>query len=163
MQTTEKPLTTIRASLSGDLDEEGVGNEAYDSLCDTPDGAWAEFLRHEEIHDPEDLVTIRRAMWAVHTGDPPTNSVSGPDEVLRGAPDSWPACQEIAQRYRKFTDGITAPSAALRSGGAHGWIVDGGHKSGPERNGQVIVLFGLRSDLVGWAASINGSPAKALL
>ena len=25
---------------------------------DTPDGAWAEFLRHEEIDDPEDLATI---------------------------------------------------------------------------------------------------------
>ena len=34
-------------------------------LCDTPDGAWAEFLRHEEIRNPEDLPTVRRALWAV--------------------------------------------------------------------------------------------------
>ena len=34
-------------------------------FADTPDGAWAEFLRHEEIFDPEDLLTVRRALWAV--------------------------------------------------------------------------------------------------
>ena len=34
-------------------------------FTDTPDGAWAEFLRHEEIFDPEDLLTVRRAPWAV--------------------------------------------------------------------------------------------------
>jgi hypothetical protein len=28
----------------------------------TPDGAWAELLRHEEITDPEDAATIRRAL-----------------------------------------------------------------------------------------------------
>jgi len=40
-------------------------------LCDTPDGAWAEFLRHEEIHDREDLPTIRRALWAIEVPDAP--------------------------------------------------------------------------------------------
>jgi hypothetical protein len=34
-------------------------------FTDTPDGAWAEFLRHEAIFDPEDLLTVRRAPWAV--------------------------------------------------------------------------------------------------
>ncbi|MDX6257843.1 MAG: hypothetical protein QOJ11_4177 [Frankiales bacterium] len=34
-------------------------------LADTPDGAWAEFLRHEEIRDPGDLAGIRRRLWAV--------------------------------------------------------------------------------------------------
>ena len=38
-------------------------------FCDTPDGAWAEFLRHEEITEPEDLRTIRRALWAVDLGE----------------------------------------------------------------------------------------------
>ena len=47
-------------------------------LCDTPDGAWAEFLRHEEITDPEDLLTIRRAMWAVDIGEAPTVQAAGP-------------------------------------------------------------------------------------
>ena len=32
---------------------EGEGPAQY--FADTPDGAWAEFLRHENITDPEDL------------------------------------------------------------------------------------------------------------
>ena len=41
-----------------------AGNEApVHYFSDTPDGAWAEFLCHEEITDPEDLPGIRRALW----------------------------------------------------------------------------------------------------
>ncbi len=40
-------------------------------LADTPDGAWAEFLRHEEITDPDELPGIRRSLWAVDLGEPP--------------------------------------------------------------------------------------------
>ncbi len=39
-------------------------------FSDTPDGAWAELLRHEEISDPDDLATIRRTLWAVDLGEP---------------------------------------------------------------------------------------------
>ena len=45
--------------------------ELTDYFCDTPDGAWAEFPRHEQIEDPEDILTIRRALWAVDIGDAP--------------------------------------------------------------------------------------------
>ena len=38
---------------------QGEGPAHY--FNDTPDGAWAEFLRHEEITEPEDLSGIRRA------------------------------------------------------------------------------------------------------
>ncbi len=31
-------------------------------FADTPDGAWAEFIRHEEITDPVDLATVRRSL-----------------------------------------------------------------------------------------------------
>lgn len=132
-------------------------------LCDTPDGAWAEFLRHEEIDDPQDLLTVCRAIWAVDIGEAPTVEVAGPREILRGGPETWPACQELAQQYRTSTDGITAPSAALHPGGAHGWRVDGGLQPGPVRDGVVFVLFGLRPDLVGWAATIEGRPGDDLL
>ena len=37
-------------------------------FADSPDGAWAEFLRHEEITDPADLATIRRALWVADLG-----------------------------------------------------------------------------------------------
>ena len=132
-------------------------------LCDTPDGAWAEFLRHEEIDDPQDLITIRRAMWAVDIGDPPETLVSGPEDVLRGNVDSWPACQQIAQGYRANAAGFVVPSAALKPGGARGWRVDGGLQPGPESDGKVIVLFGPRPDLVGWAVAIEGRPDESLL
>ena len=48
---------------------DGEGPAHY--FADTPDGAWAEFLRHEDIDDPADVSTIRRQMWAVEIGDRP--------------------------------------------------------------------------------------------
>ena len=56
---------------------EGDGPAHY--FADTPDGAWAELLRHEEIHDPADVATFRRALWAVELGDEPA---SAPSEAL---------------------------------------------------------------------------------
>ncbi len=72
---------------------EGATGELTHYLSDTPDVAWAEFLRHEEIVDPQDLVTVRRAMWAVEIGEPPTLEIARPDDVLRGGQDSSAACQ----------------------------------------------------------------------
>ena len=132
-------------------------------FCDTPDGAWAEFLRHEEIDDPQDLLTIRRAIWAVDIGEAPSTQPAAPLPMLIGDTDTWPACQELAQQYRKHTDGITAPSAALHSSGARGWRVEGGLQPGPPRDGKVFALFGPRPDLVGWAATIEGRPSAELL
>ena len=132
-------------------------------FCDTPDGAWAEFLRHEEIDDAEDVLTIRRALWAVEIGEAPTLKPDLPHGATTGGPETWPACQKAAQHCRRYADGITAPSAALRRGGAHGWRVDGGLQPGPEQDGIVVVLFGPRSDLVGWAATVNGRPDVGLL
>lgn len=132
-------------------------------FCDTPDGAWAEFLRHEEIHEPRDLLTVRRALWAVDIGEPPPLQPDLPRETLTGGPESWPACRQFAGPYRKEGSGITAPSAALVSGGAQGWRVDRGLQPGPDRDGRVFALFGPRPDLVGWAAAVEGRPGEELL
>ena len=132
-------------------------------FCDTPDGAWAEFLRHEEIDDPYDILTIRRALWAVDIGEPPTLEPNLPYNVLTGGPESWSACSQSIQQYRPRTDGISAPSAALQPGGAHGWRVDGGISPGPHREGAVFALFGPRPELIGWAATIEGRPSEELL
>ena len=80
-------------------------------FCDTPDGAWAEFLRHEEIRDPRDIPTIRRALWAVNIGETPSHRPDLPRQTLIGGPDTWPACQQAARQYREHPDGIAAPSA----------------------------------------------------
>ena len=132
-------------------------------FCDTPDGAWAEFLRHEEIDDPQDLRTIRRALWAVDIGEPPPLQPDLSEPTLTGGSESWPACRRFARQHRADTGGITAPSAALRPGGARGWRVDGGPRPGPERDGWVFALFGPRPDLVGWAAATEGRPGEELL
>ena len=102
-------------------------------------------------------------MWAVDIGEAPTVQAAGPKEAVLGGPETWPACQEIAQHYRTITDGITAPSAALYPGSARGWHVDGGLQPGPDRDGKVFVLFGLQPALVGWAATIEGRPGDELL
>ncbi len=132
-------------------------------FCDTPDGAWAEFLRHEEITDPQDLLTIRRALWAVDIGEPPFLEPDLSQQALTSGPETWQICQEFAQSHRAGKDGITAPSAALRLGGAHGWQVNGGLRRAPARNGRVFALFGLRPDLVGWTTTIDGHPGEELL
>ena len=133
-------------------------------LSDTPDGAWAEFLRHEEISDPEDIPHIRRALWAVEVGDLPAARPGLPGDVLTGGRASWPACQREAARLRAAGElGLTAPSAALVPGGAHGFRVEGGERPGSPRDGVTIVLFGARPDLIGWRAAASGGPAADLL
>ena len=132
-------------------------------FCDTPDGAWAEFLRHEEIDDSRDLHTIRRALWAVDIGEPPSLRPDLAEPTLTGGSENWSACRETAWQHRTDKDGIAAPSAALRKGGARGWRVGGGLQSGPEREGMVYALFGPRPDLVGWAATVEGRPGEELL
>lgn len=141
-----------------------VGEGPVHYFCDTPDGAWAEFLRHEEITDPEDLLTIRRTLWAVDLGDEPSRSIKLPMETLTGGPETYTDCQEEAQRLRhRGASRLLAPFAALLPGGARGWRVDGGLQLGPLRNGQVLVLFGRRPDVVGWPAAREGHPGEELL
>ena len=101
--------------------------------------------------------------WAVDVGDAPTLQPDLPRKTLTGGPETWPACQEAARHYRSRAEGITAPSAALRPGGAHGWRVDGGLQSGPNRDGKVIALFGPRPDLIGWLATKADHPSAELL
>jgi hypothetical protein len=132
-------------------------------FADTPDGAWAEFLRHEEITDPDDLVTIERALWAMEIPETGYAEAELPRALLTGGVDSYAACREEARRLMAAgAQGIQAPSAALKSGGAAGWRVEAGLQPGPERDGWVQILFGSRPDLVGWRAAV-GRPTADLL
>ena len=141
---------------------DGEGPAHY--FADTPDGAWAEFLRHEEIREPIDLLSVRRALWAVELPDDqlPLPALSGP--VLTGDRHTYPECQNEARRLRAAAAiGLSAPSAALLPGRASGWRVDAGLEPGPDRDGRVLVLFGRRPNLVGWAAAAEGRPGPELL
>ena len=142
----------------------GPGEGPVQYLCDTPDGAWAEFLRHEEIRDPEELATVRRALWAVEMGEEASHEVDLPMKTLTGGPKSYARCRTEARRLRRHgATKIVVPSAALLPGGARGWRVDGGLQPGPARDARVIVLFGRRANIVGWAATTEGRPGEELL
>jgi hypothetical protein len=141
---------------------EGEGPVHY--LADTPDGAWAELLRYEGIRDAAELRGLRRAMWAVEIGEPPDVEPLLELKLLTGGLDTYESCREEARRLRTAgAEGLHAPSAALMPDGARGFRVDGGLKEGPQRQGLVIVLFGPRPDLVGWAAAAEGRPREDLL
>lgn len=142
--------------------DDGEGPVQY--LSDTPDGAWAELLRHEEITDADDVATVRRALWAVDVPEGGLETSRLPPEVLTGGQASYPACREEARALRAGgAGGVIAPSASLLPGRAGGWRVNRGLRPGPTRDGRTIVLYGRRPDLVGWAATAEGRPREDLL
>lgn len=134
-------------------------------LADTPDGAWAEFVRHEGITREAELDNVRRALWAVEIPD--GVALAEPAlaaDVLRGGTGTYGQCRTEARRLRASgATGLRAPSAALVPGGARGWRVDGGLRPAAGRDGSMVVLFGRRPDLVGWPATLAGRPAADLL
>ena len=142
----------------------GVGEGPAHYFSDTADGAWAEFLRHEEITEPDDLPGIRRALWAVDLGEEPALQPALPPAVSTGGTETYAGCQSEARRLRaQRATALTAPAAALLPGAAGGWRVDGGLRRGPARDGKVIVLYGPRPDLTGWTATVAGRPGRELL
>ncbi len=141
-----------------------VGDGPVHYLSDTSDGAWAEFLRHEEITDPADLAGVERTMWAVEILDAPGRRSGLPLAVVTGGPATYERCRRYARRLRAEGDaGFSVEGAALRRGEASGWRVENGLQPGPDRNGRVLVLFGPRPDLVGWPAATAGRPPTYLL
>src|SRR5438552_7504473 len=134
-------------------------------FADTPDGAWAEFLRHENITDPEDLDGVRETIWAIELPDDLNLSAPElPPQALLGGSESYAACQAEGRRLRAAgAAGLTAISAALVPTQARGWRVEGGLHAGPRRDGRVVVLYGARPELVGWRAGIQARPDGELL
>src|SRR5262249_31948187 len=140
----------------------GEGPAHY--FADTPDGAWAEFLRHEEITDPEDVQTVRRQMWAVDIGDLPVDQVTLPDATLTGGLETYAECQREARSIREQgVRRIAARTAALLPGGARPLRVRGGVHGAEPRDGLTIVIYGTPGDLRGWIAADTAAPAADLL
>ncbi|MCY4372927.1 MAG: hypothetical protein OXC31_04080 [Spirochaetaceae bacterium] len=90
-------LWESRSQPAGRWHAQGEGPAHY--FSDTSDGAWAEFLRHEEITEPEDLSGIRRALWAVDVGDEPPVRPAIPSEVITGGPRTYARCQLEARSF----------------------------------------------------------------
>ena len=139
----------------------GDGPTQY--LSSTPDGAWAEFLCHEEITDPAELDGIRRTVWAVELdlGSETLAAPALPPATLAGARSSHPRCQREATRLRASgATGLIAPSAALLPGGARGQRTAGQVLvEADDRDGDTLVLFGARSKARAWVASDRGTPS----
>lgn len=141
----------------------GAGPAHY--FADTPVGAWAEFLRHEEIRDADELQGVRRSLWAVELPDAGYATPKVPRTTLTGGPETYAACQTEAARLRESgAQRISARSAALRDGAARGWIADPAeHPSARARDGVVRVVYGQTGDLVGWPAVEAGAPPSRIL
>lgn len=158
-------LWETSAQPPGRWHDRGEGPVHY--LADTPDGAWAEFLRHEGITDAADLSGVRRALWAIDVPARLTRRAAQPDlatEVTTGGLQTYAACQAESRRLRALGCGtMVAPSAALLPGTAGGWMVDRGVVPGPTRDGAVFVLFGRQPGLVGWSAAHQAQPDPRLL
>ena len=143
---------------------EGEGPAQY--LASTPDGAWAEFLRREEITHPADLDGIDRALWAVDV-DESEERIGRPrlkPGILRGGLASYEPCQAEARRLRENgVSALQAPSAGLLPGAARGQTVDGRLVEGLAEDGRVLVLFGPRPGVRGWACCFPGRPSERVL
>lgn len=142
----------------------GSGDGPVQYLADTSDGAWAEFLRHEEIVEDADLAGISRALWAVQVDEPRPRRPRLPESVTSGDPDTYEVCRQEARRLRTAgVAALVAPSAALHPGAAGGFRVELGLQRGPRRTGQVHVLFGTRPLATGWTIVEAGQPPIDLL
>lgn len=141
----------------------GPGEGPAHYFADTPDGAWAELLRHEEITDVADLATIRRRMWVAEIGDTAAEPVRLPARLITGDLDTYPRCQVEARRLRaRGISRLEAPSAALKPGAAGGVMVRDGTRPARPRPGRVIVVFGHTASITGWIAA-DGHPPPELL
>jgi hypothetical protein len=141
---------------------DGEGPAQY--LADTPDGAWAEFLRHEEIVDEDDLAGIERSLWAIQLPEDIDGAETAAMAAATGGLASYATCQQHARDRRAA--GVTmlsAPSAALHSGAARGQVTDSGLREGRALDGRVWVLFGRYPELTGWRVVERGRPDARLL
>ncbi len=141
----------------------GEGPANY--FCDTPDGAWAEFLRHEEIVDAADLAGVRRSLWAVALPADGYAQVPLGRDLLQDGGQGYGACQARARQLRaQGATRLQTFSAALRPGTAGGWRVRGAaqERAPAGRDGLVWVLYGTVT-LAGWPAAEAASPPQSVL
>ena len=142
---------------------EGEGPVQY--LASTPDGAWAELLRQEEIADADDLLGVERSLWALEV-DEASERIAEAElaaGVVTGGLDSYAACRVEARLLTAGSSALSATSAALIPGAARGQRVAGGVVEAPDRDGDLLALFGPRPNVTGWLCVENGRPSERLL
>ncbi|MCW5821892.1 MAG: RES family NAD+ phosphorylase [Cyanobacteria bacterium TGS_CYA1] len=132
-------------------------------FADTVDGAWAEFIRHAEITDPQELLEVRRALWCIDLPDEEYTQVALSIEKTTGDKSSYSDCQRYARSLRD--SGVTrflAPSAAIIRDQAGGYRVEDGLKRGIPKSGNIYIVFDLLPTAPGWRAALAGPPIEIL-
>ncbi len=142
-----------------------LGEGPVQYFADTPAGAWAELLRHEEITDPADLAGISTRLWAVRMGDVEMHEPKLPLDALTSAPAGYEVCRAEARRLREAgAVRLVTLSAALQPGQAAGFHVGtAGLIRATPRDGKVVVHFGVLPDAEGWCAADDARPDPELL
>jgi RES domain-containing protein len=97
-----------------------AGTEATQYWSLTPDGAWAELIRLEELTSEVELKRVRMPIWVCFV---PSTGIADlrQEEVRRSfglseedlVSDDWQACQRAAGELRQRYRGVLAPNAAL--------------------------------------------------
>lgn len=143
----------------------GVGEGPVQYFADTPSGAWAELLRHEEITDPADLAGISTRLWAVRIGDVEVHEPKLPIAALTSTPAEYEVCRTEARRLRAAgAMRLVTLSAALQAGQAAGLHVGtAGLTRAAPRDGKVVVHFGVLPEAEGWCAADGARPDADLL
>jgi len=134
-------------------------------FADTPPGAWAELLRHEEITDPADLAGISARLWVIEIDDVEMHEPKLTRAELVSTPNGYNVCRAEAHRLRASgANRIVAPSAALAPGEGAGFHVGTtGLFRATSRDSKVIVHFGVLPHAEGWCAADSARPDPELL
>lgn len=100
-----------------------VGEPPTQYWSTTPDGAWAELIRAEELTLEGELDLLRMPIWVCRI--PCLGLVDLRQEAERDAlglsiadliSDDWSACQRAGEHLRGTARGVITPSAAMESG-----------------------------------------------
>ena len=155
---------------SGRWNQRGDGPVHY--LASSPLVAWAEWLRGEEISDPEDLDGVAAALWAVVIPEAWTDAelpeVDLPvDDVLATDAGAMQRRQQaIDHHMAQGALGLRAVSAAMQDPATHpcrrcgdGEEADDSLPEPP----QALVLWCGAEQLVGWACVKEGRPSAEVL
>jgi len=141
-------------------------------LASSPLVAWAEWLRHQEIHEPADLDGVAAALWAVllpsDWGVEDLPLVNLPEAVVL-ADDAAAMEQrraEINSLQRQGAQGLQAPTAALIQRQFHPCRRSGAGLEQEvvlEEPPLVFVLWCPPETLLGWPCVKEGRPWPQLL
>jgi RES domain len=134
-----------------------AGDQPVHYLASTPTVAWAEWIRHQEIHEPDDLAGVAAALWAVlipeSWGGEELQEVTLPLQAVLGtkADAQTARLNMVTQLKRQGAQGLLAPSAALHQS----------HNKLPCM--QIILLWCQADQLPGWCCVPEGRPGPELL